>query len=83
MTRNPIPEPSRKKAATRASDSLDSVLQGSIFAPAPGYQEEIRAHLERQLEAGATLYDFPGDGSCIPITGCHESTLRPPCTDKA
>ena len=83
MTKHPAPEPGREKAVITAADTLDSVLQGAIFAPLPGYQDEIRARLERQLNAGATLYDFPEDGSCIQITGCHETTIRPPRPDPA
>ena len=70
-------EPAHKEGAKREV-SLESVLAGSKYAPPEGYQDEIRAHLEAELEAGATLYDFPEDGSCVALTSSGEQVVRQP-----
>ena len=69
------PEPADGERAS-GKVTLETALAESEFAPPEGYQEKIRAYLEAELEAGATLYDFPEDGSCVAITKSGERVIR-------
>ena len=68
-------------AGAERSVSHKGLFAGSQFAPPEGYQDEIRAHLEAELEAGATLYDFPKDGSCVALTKSGAQVVRQPRTE--
>ena len=63
--------------------TLASVLAESMFAPPEGYQDEIRAHLEVEMDEGATLYDFPEDGTCVAVTKSGERVIRQPVADES
>ena len=48
--------------------NLESIVAATKSALPDGWQDEVRADLEAQLEAGATLYDFLEDGTIIART---------------
>ena len=55
--------------------TFDSLVADGEFPLTEGWREEIRADLEAQIEAGGTLYDFPGDGTCIERTKDGERVI--------
>ena len=67
--------------SARHGVSLETVLAVSKFAPPEGNQNEIRAHLEAEMEAGATLYDFREDGTYVARTKSGEREISPSAAD--
>ncbi len=74
-------EPAHKEGAKREV-SLESALAESQFAPQDGYQDEIRAHLEAELEAGATLYGYREDGTYVARTKSGDRVITPGVGDE-
>ena len=74
-------EPAHEGGTTRKV-SLESVLAESQFAPPEGYQDEIRAHLEAELEAGATLYGYREDGTYVARTKSGDRVITPGVGDE-
>ena len=73
-------EPARHETARREV-TLESILAECEFALPEGYQDEIRAHLAAELEAGATLYDCLEDGTCIARTKSGERVISQTVAD--
>lgn len=59
--------PARYERAT-SEVTLEAILAEYKFALPEGYQDEIKAHLAAELEAGATLYGRRQDGAYIART---------------
>ena len=69
-------EPAHGENAEREV-SLEAVFAGSKFAPPEGYQDKIRAHLDAELQAGATLYGYREDGTYVARTRSGDRVITP------
>ena len=71
-SRYPAPTPSQ---IGQQESALEEILSECRHGPPEGYQDEIRAYLEAQVEAGATLVDCREDGTLVELTKSGERVI--------
>ena len=72
-------EPQAERSADETE--LQPILAECEHALSDGYQDEIRAHLEAELEAGATLYGRRRDGAYVARTKSGDRVISRPSED--
>ena len=75
------PRPDSRAEKTEGEAELRSILSECKHALPDGYQDEIRAHLEAELDAGATLYGRRRDGAYVARTKSGDRLISRPSED--
>ena len=74
-------QPDPRAKDSRGGAELQSILSECEHALSDGYQDEIKAHLAAELEAGATLYGRRHDGAYVARTKSGDRVISPPSED--